>query len=458
MSSDDEPRCALCFGPTYEPQDGVVRCAGRSPCPPELVAEIAAYEEAVSTAECGEHNAGKEDIAYRQNCRVCAARRASVEQVARFRAKLRADNFTRTSPATDAGLPAGWDQVDLSDVLDQAEAGELVLPVPDVGVVEGSHAGLFYSAKVNGIAGASGDGKSWIALAVGLQEMRKGRRFIYCDFEDGAATAVLRLLAIGASVDLLRERFHYVAPRRHDRAGIRELVELVGSETSPPFVVLDSTGEAMALAGQHQNDDNATAEWFAVLARPLAEAGATTVLVDHVTKDSDGGLFPSGSQRKRAAVTGVQYVAQSVEPFSREQDGCTALVVAKDRPGARAKGEVASYVRFAHPVESVETIAGHGDGHGHGDGPGIVVTYADRLDIALGPGKTAAEREAEKEVKAAQAIAADVAELDRLDPPPRSQRDVQSRMGWGGSRALKALQAWRESQNAPRSGSATEER
>ena len=47
----------------------------------------------------------------------------------------------------------------------------------------------------------------------------------------------------------------------------------------------------------------------------------------------------------------------------------------------------------------------------------------------------------------------DLAELDGLDPPPRSQRDVQDRLRWGGSRALSVLQAWRDL----RSGSAPEE-
>lgn len=40
--------------------------------------------------------------------------------------------------------------------------------------------------------------------------------------------------------------------------------------------------------------------------------------------------------------------------------------------------------------------------------------------------------------------AADVAELDALDPPPKSQRDVMSRLGWGAVRAMAVLRAWRQ--------------
>jgi hypothetical protein len=37
----------------------------------------------------------------------------------------------------------------------------------------------------------------------------------------------------------------------------------------------------------------------------------------------------------------------------------------------------------------------------------------------------------------------DVAELDCLDPPPKSKRDVMKRMGWGDGRAAKVLRGWR---------------
>ncbi len=38
----------------------------------------------------------------------------------------------------------------------------------------------------------------------------------------------------------------------------------------------------------------------------------------------------------------------------------------------------------------------------------------------------------------------ELAELDGLEPPPKSQRDVCKRLGWGGARAMAALQQWRE--------------
>ncbi|MFT4226317.1 bifunctional DNA primase/polymerase [Micropruina sp.] len=352
-----------------------------------------------------------------------AARAPAAAEPAPTLAEVRSDG-----PETDAG----WGRMDLSAILDAAEAGELVMPLPTVGTVDGSDAGLFYERCVNGVAGESGSGKSWLALTVGLRRMEADHPFLYLDFEDSPERAVARLMMLGADVPMLREHFHYCKPVSHSRAAVLALAEVVRAMNSP-LVVLDSTGEAMSLAGAKQNDDNETALWFAAVARPLAEAGGCVVLLDHMTKAPDGGLWPIGSQRKRAAVTGAQYVAQVVEPFSRGQNGCTKLVVAKDRHGARAKGEVASFVRFTHPIASrVEESDGS-----------VSVVLSDELTVTFGRGKTVDEVRVEQETQGDKDLAADVLMLTLLDPPPTSQRDVIARMKWGGNRAMAALKEWR---------------
>ncbi|MDO7881779.1 AAA family ATPase [Salinibacterium soli] len=331
---------------------------------------------------------------------------------------------------------SGWGDVPLDGLLDALAAGTLQLPTPTVGMLADASSGLFYPGRVNGLAGESGAGKGWIALTVGIEQMTAGRHFFYLDFEDSPALALLRLVhVLGAEPDLLRSRFHYLHPARHDDEGIADLVSRVADERSA-FVVIDSTGESIASAGLNQNHDEEVARWFQSLAHPLADhGGATVLLLDHMVKSDDGGLWPIGSQRKRAAITGAQYVAEIAQPFSRTANGMVTLRVAKDRHGAREARSVASYVQFQHP----QTVSTSADGT-------IDISLGEQLSVVFGPGKSSDQIKADRDAKAAAAIDLDVADLDRLTPPPKSQRDVQARMSWGAKRSMEALQEWRARQ------------
>lgn len=332
---------------------------------------------------------------------------------------------------------AGWEDVPLDAILDDIDAGTLVLPQPTVGILADGSAGLLYPGRVNGIAGESGAGKGWIALTVAAEQMRNGCHAFYLDFEDSPALTVLRLVRVlGADPQLVRDLFHYIHPSRHDDDGIAELVERVAA-TPGPFAVIDSTGESIAAAGLNQNHDEEVAKWFQALAHPLADrGGACVLLLDHMVKADDGGLWPIGSQRKRAAITGAQYIAEVADPFSKSKDGMVALRVAKDRHGARDARSVATYVQFRHPIASTTT---------HPDGT-VEIVLGEELNLTFGPGKTADQIKADKDAKVAAALDADVAELDALPTPPTSQRDVMKRKGWGAARAMTALREWRNRQ------------
>lgn len=332
---------------------------------------------------------------------------------------------------------SGWGDVPLDGILDGIAAGTFALPKPTVGMLADDSAGLFYPGRVNGIAGESGAGKGWIALTVAAEQMRLGREVYYIDFEDSPALALLRLVAVlGVDPALVRSHFHYLHPARHDVDGIAAFIERV-TATPDAFVVIDSTGEGIAAAGGNQNHDEDVAAWFQSLAHPLAdEGGATVLLLDHMVKSEDGGLWPIGSQRKRAAITGAQYVAEVADPFSKGKDGMVVLRVAKDRHGAREARAVATYIQFRHPIESMSTMP---DGT-----PEIMLSEA--LTVVLGVGKSADQIKADRDAKAAAELDTEVSDLDRLALPPKSQRDVMARMHWGAAKSMKALQEWRARQ------------
>lgn len=369
----------------------------------------AAEEDAADQAFGGDHG---ERVRFEQE----------VEQRER---SLRVDKEARKrlAEAEAATSLRSWEPVPFDDILDKITTGTLDLPKPEVGMVTGTDLGLFYLGRVNGIAGESGGGKGWIALRTALEQMKLGRDFYYIDFEDSPDLALLRLVkGLGADPALLKERMHYIHPEEHNLTEIQRLVDAV-SRTPDAFIAIDSTGESIAQSGRVQNNDDEVAAWFQELPHALSRAGATVVLIDHLVKSPEGGLWPAGSHRKRASITGAQYVLEVAEAPSVESDGLVILKVAKDRGGARSAGSAASFVRFTHDP------------------------FSGKLHVTFDPGKTVEELKAERAAKAAAAAAAQLAEdvdtLRSLTSPPLSQRDVKERLGWGSTRAAEALREFR---------------
>lgn len=260
----------------------------------------------------------------------------------------------------DNGPGASWRAVDLSATVAGLVAGTLTRHKPTVGVL-GDGRALFYRGKVNGIAGASGSGKTWTALAASAQQLDAGAHVVYVDLEDDATGVVGRLLDLGADPDLILARFHYVSPQeRFGQAAAMHLADALIHR--PTLVVIDSTGESMALDGAKPNDDDDTARWFRSLPTPVARTGAAVIVLDHVVKADEGGLWPIGSQRKRAAINGAQYMQSTVRAFAKDTAGMAKLVCAKDRHGNYRTGQrVADLHVNPHPEGVALDLRAHDD-------------------------------------------------------------------------------------------------
>ena len=231
-----------------------------------------------------------------------------------------------------------WQAIDLAETLAGLQNGTIQRLTPTVGrLVDGR--GLFYPRKVNGIAGASNCGKSWTALLACVQEIQAGENVVYVDLEDDAAGILERLLALGADPPAILARFHYVRPdESYGESAQRALTELV-ARVHPTLVVIDSTGESLALDRAKPNDDDDVARWFRRLPSRIARMGPAVVVLDHMAKADDGALWPIGSQRKRAAITGAQYIQSTVAGFSKDTPGRSKIVCAKDRHGNYRQGQ-----------------------------------------------------------------------------------------------------------------------
>nr|WP_246314390.1 AAA family ATPase [Kineococcus aurantiacus] len=193
-----------------------------------------------------------------------------------------------------------------------------------------------YPGRVHSFHGEPESGKSLVAQAEAARVLTDGGRVLFVDFESDRGTVALRLLALGASVEAILERFHYVRPEGppslpHEQQAWTELLA-----QRFDLAVLDGVTEALSLAGIASKDNDAVTLWVRRVPRAIAHrTGAAVVVIDHVVKDSDSrGRYAIGGQAKLAALDGAAYVVDVVQPLGRGLRGVLSLRVAKDRPGA----------------------------------------------------------------------------------------------------------------------------
>ena len=237
-------------------------------------------------------------------------------------------------------VPESWERINLAAVF----SGEIARSTPEL-LRRDDGKGLFYTNNVNGVHGDSGDGKSFVMLIASVQEMDAGHHVIWIDFEDDPTTIADRLDDLGMDIDIAIERFHYHRPIEPFNVGAVQKIINEALKHDVRLIVIDSLGEAFGLEGVNEDRDNEVGPWLRRVARALAEVSAPAA-VDHSTKAGDNPLFPSGSKRKRAAITGASYLVRAVIPLTRERGGKLHLICAKDRHGHYKRGDVAAVIDF----------------------------------------------------------------------------------------------------------------
>lgn len=292
--------------------------------------------------------------------------------------------LTPAERAVLAEAPGGsWLPQDLAEVVRGLVDGTLSRPAPTVGTFDADRA-LFYPGRVNGIHGDSNAGKTWTALVCCAQQIEVGEVVVYVDLEDDAAGVVSRLLDMGAAPADVLARFVYVGPSERLDGIARGLLAELLAERRPSLVVVDSTGEGLALDGANPNADEEVARWFRTVPRFIADQGAAVLVLDHAAKADDGGLWPIGSHRKRAAIDGAQYVQRVVRPFSRDTAGTAILTCAKDRGGNYRAGQKVAELRVTPDPDGVhvELVGAHEDSTGPG-GTFRPTVLMERVSLAL---------------------------------------------------------------------------
>jgi len=250
----------------------------------------------------------------------------------------------------------GWDQEDLFadwrfqdlSILRDDEP----LPEPDVGFLPGSDKALFYRGRYSGVFGNPLAGKSWLMALVAREEIRAGHHVVWVEFEDDdAPTMVVRLGAVGLRRDQIISLFHYVSPASGFSYEAEAKLKRQLGRLDVSLVVIDSLGEALGIERLNENEDGDVIQLIGAWKAFGRSINAAVVSIDHVTKSDRTSLYPSGTKRKLAGITGAMYRLDGVEPFSTDRSGHSTLVCSKDRHGKYFKGQTVATLQITHVRE-----------------------------------------------------------------------------------------------------------
>jgi len=233
---------------------------------------------------------------------------------------------------TEAGLPPDPDTIAGLPDVDLGELAERGIQPPEL-----LCGGMLYAGMVHCLAGEPGGGKTTLAAWLMLTHIRDGGRAMLLDEESGEDLILERLLDMGFTPDELRPPVFSYVPfpgRGWNLADIAQLHDRL-AERKPGIVAWDSTAEFLSIADRDENSaTDVTAFWKRVLKPCAREYGAAVLAIDHTGKGAEHGGYGRGSGAKKAA-SDVQFMVETVRPFSRQQDGLLRLTTkpGKDRRG-----------------------------------------------------------------------------------------------------------------------------
>ena len=273
--------------------------------------------------------------------------------------------------------PSSWSPVDLEPYL----TGKLTVPDPEV-CRRNDGACLMYRGRVNMLFGSSESAKSWIAMAICLQEIESGGRALYLDFEDEPVQTLNRLRLLGAVDDDLRAQFSYIRPEgpladmqrnkwgkdQPTKSGefAQDQFDMALQSLDPDIIVADGMTALYGLHGLDANDAVSTDVITSWLKRLTRNGRSTVIIIDHQAKSAEKGSMPIGSQHKVAMVQGTLLQVWPIKQPMPGDVGEMELVVLKDRPGqvrahsqktgGRGKAQVAGVVTLDSRTEGRSSL------------------------------------------------------------------------------------------------------
>jgi hypothetical protein len=207
-------------------------------------------------------------------------------------------------------------------------------PVTPTMMVREDGAGLVYPGLVHSFHGESESGKSLLLMWEAVRLMNDGQDVLWLTFDSDANEDAGRAKRYG----LRRDAIHHMDYRRPDASHVGDPNYADMFKRKYALAVIDGVTDALNLLGKGMtkgDPNDAYTQFSRIFPKRLADrTGAAVVLIDHVSKDSEGrGRFAIGAQAKMSQLTGAAYLVEPVRPPVKGGKGTIVLRVAKDRPG-----------------------------------------------------------------------------------------------------------------------------
>ena len=331
---DDDNICVGCDDLAYAKQ---VKADKEAQADKEDKEDAALYKKGMETwtkllAQVQAEGDAEREAEYQQGLKLEDSELREREQVVKgreiSRRERRQDGFDAIADDAEATEPVAG--LTLADYETPMDGSDLDL-APTALLTRKDGATLLYKGKLNFIFGAPGGGKSWVALRCVEEALLQGHRAVYWDHEDTASTLKRRASVIGLDLaDSWSEgQFKYLRPGLDDSTlAFEEALTWVSGGDGPTLVVIDSAESAGC-----PSDGADVAPWLSKLVLPFLNAGATTLVIDHIPKRKEGRpLGPIGSQHKLARIDGAALLVTGV-PWTQKTDGHLVLTNHKDRHG-----------------------------------------------------------------------------------------------------------------------------
>lgn len=237
------------------------------------------------------------------------------------------------------------DEVDFSDTTqnskwEPADMGGFIDNPPEPLELVG-RGGMLYRETLHWLSGDPDSGKSVLAYAWAVDFMRNGEKVVILDEEAGLRSVGDKLKALGATAAMVRRHLTYLPPAGRDIVKSVKLLKEMVAATAPQLVIVDSAAPHIMAMNNNEGDENSAQDvtrFINVALLPMANEGRTVVVIDHMTKASEGrGRTARGSGSKLAA-TQVAYTLVCREPFSKRKNGKIVVTCEKDRNGDLGRG------------------------------------------------------------------------------------------------------------------------
>lgn len=185
---------------------------------------------------------------------------------------------------------------------------------------------ILLAGKAHNIFAPGGVGKTWVLVWIATELVKRGKKVVVFDLENGFRTYAERFEEIGGDPEELDRLLHYYPFPSFDKDSYGRMLD----ELQPDLVMFDSWIGFLAADGRDENESNDISAWADAYSKPALKRGTAIVVLDHVPHEHDD--RERGSRRKRDEVDVAWRLAKIVD-FDRERIGLLSMTRVKDREG-----------------------------------------------------------------------------------------------------------------------------